>query len=206
MKQSLALLIVVLLGLATIACGSSAVTNTTSSSDRTTDHAGSTNAARGGYSKKDGDNDFDDVPGYHGSPENDDRELLATYGHRATPADTHAVTTLIKRYYTASAAGEGAAACSMLYSSLAAGLASGSSQPVQGAGKTCAGAMSLLLKHQHEQLAAEHVATMRVSAVYLKGDTGLAVLSFKTAPESEIILAREGKEWKIDALFDGIMP
>jgi hypothetical protein len=185
MRQSLALLAAALLSITTIACG-----------------AGASNE----YSKQDGDYDFDDVAGYHSGPTNDDLSLLATYGHRAPPAEARAVTALVKRYYAASAAGDGATACTLLSASLAGGLASATSQPVRGAGTTCAGPMSLLLEHQHAQLAAKEVATMTVIAVHTKGDIGLAVLGFRTTPQSEMILVREGGAWRINALFDGIMP
>jgi hypothetical protein len=191
MRQSLAVLAAALLSIAAIACGAGRV-------------AGSSSPARG-YSKQDGDYDFDEA-GYHGSPVNDDLSLLATYGSRATPAETRTVTTLLERYYAASVAGDGARACSLLSTSLAAGLASATSQPVRGAGTTCAGPMSLLLERQHAQLAAKDVATMTVIAVYTKGDIGLAVLGFRTTPQSEMILARERGAWRINALFDGIMP
>jgi hypothetical protein len=42
--------------------------------------------------------------------------------------------------------------------------------------------------------------------VRVKADLGLAVIAFKTTPESEIVLEREGHTWKIDALFGGYMP
>ncbi len=197
MRQSLALLAAGLLSMAAIACGAGRVVDSSSPT------AGATS---GRYSEQDGDYDFDDASGYHGSPANDDLSLLATYGHRATPAETRTVTTLLRRYYAASAAADGATACSLLSTNLANGLASATSQPVRGAGTTCAGPMSLLLERQHARFAAKDVPTMTVIGVYAKGDIGLAVLGFRTTPQGELILAREGGAWKIDALFDGNMP
>ncbi len=202
MRRSLALPATVLLSLTAIACGASQPTqSTTPRAHRAT----VSTAQPGGYSKNDGDEDFDDTRQYHGSPANDDLALLASYGPRASPAVARAVTSLVKRYYAASAAGNGAAACALLTANLAGGLATGQGQTGQGENHTCAATISLLLAQQHQQLLSENVATMTVTAVHVKGNLGLAVLAFKTTPESEIVLEREGHTWKIDALFGGYM-
>jgi hypothetical protein len=44
-----------------------------------------------------------------------------------------------------------------------------------------------------------------VTGVYLKSDLGMAVLGFRHAPESAILLSREGQAWRVDALFDSPM-
>jgi hypothetical protein len=159
----------------------------------------STHAARsGGYLKDDGDEDNDDASHPMKAP-NDDEVLFATYGKQASPADARAVRSLVKRYYAASAAGDAVTACSLLHASLATGLAG---QSGQGARGTCAAALSLLLKQQHQRLIAEDVATMVVTKVLVKGNLGLAILGFRTVPESEIVVEREGHTWKVDSLFD----
>jgi hypothetical protein len=193
MRQLLALLATILLSIATIACGNTS--KVTSSASQV--------SPAGGYLKDDGDKDFDDVSSYHGHPENDDRSILAPYGSRTSPADTSAVTTLVKRYYVAAAAGDGAQACSLLSSSLATGLALGGS--TQSTVSECAAPMSQLFKQQHQRLVAQEVATMVVVGVHVKGNTGLAVLGFKKMPESEITVVREDHAWKIDALFESDM-
>jgi hypothetical protein len=202
MKRSLALLVTAALGLTGIACGANSATH--SNSPPHTTAAAATGArpstAPGGYSKDDGDNDFDDEASYHGTPANDDRGLLASYGPKASPAVARAVAGVVKRYYAASAAGDAATACSLLAASVAGGLAA-QSQPSPDGGHTCAAAMSSLLAQQHKQLLGEDVSTMAVTAVHAKGTLGLAVLRFRTAPESEILVEREGHTWKIDALF-----
>lgn len=203
MRRSLALLAATLLSLTAIACGTSKTAHTASQRSPTAVTSAAASApSPGGYSRNDGDADFDDTASYHGSPANDDLALLARYGPRAGRADSSAVASVVKRYYAASASGDGATACSLLAASLAEAVAAGQSQPGNGAsGHTCAAAMSLLLSQQRERLREEDVATMTVIAVHVKGKLGLAVLGFRTAPESNIVLEREGRAWKIDALY-----
>jgi hypothetical protein len=182
-KPLLALVLAATLCLGAVACGGT--------------HAASATSTSGGYLKNDADKDTDD-PGHHvPGAKNDDLQLFAIYGTGASPADTRAIADLVKAYYAASYAGEGAKACSMLYSSLAAGL--GQSR------QDCTATMSRLLAQQHPHLVAENPASMLVLGVHVKGETGLAVLGFKTMPESNIVLQREGHAWKIDALFDTVM-
>ncbi|HTA15893.1 MAG TPA: hypothetical protein VK781_13640 [Solirubrobacteraceae bacterium] len=126
---------------------------------------------------------------------------MAAYGGEASEADTRAVTAVIRKYYAAAAAEDGQAACQLLYSSLATGLAEG----VGGGGKTCPAAISVLFKQQHSHIVADDVPTMVVISVHAKGNLGLAVLGFRRVPESEILVEREGSSWKIDALFDSEM-
>jgi hypothetical protein len=212
MRSLLALFAVGLLSVCLAACGG------TSKGAGSASHASSNAAATGStplttssttppgsYFKNDGDKDGDDEDRGGKSADNDDRALLAAYGNEAGQADKRAVTTVVKGYYAAAAAGDGAKACSLLATSLAMGLAEGQSQSVQSGGKTCAAAVSLLFKQQHQQLAADDVATMVVTGMHVKGNLGLAVLGFKTMPEGEILVEREDRAWKIDALFDSDM-
>jgi hypothetical protein len=160
----------------------------------------------GGYSRLDGDSDVDDLRP-PAREHYDDAPLLGRYGGRASPADAAAIAGLVKTYYAASAAGEAARACSLLSTSLASGLAATEGGTgTQGSSAACAKGLAPQLEEQHARLLGEDPASMRVEAVYAKGDSALAVFAFKTAPESEIVLAREGGAWKIDALFGSYMP
>jgi hypothetical protein len=212
MRPLLALLATALLGLALVACGSTGKTTSSRplTSDSPTLPAATVATTRsravrsGGYLKEDGDKDGDD----HGRPvrgENDDLTLFAAYGRRASSADARAITALVKRYYAASATEDSATACSLLSSSLITGVVTEQSQTGQGAGKTCPASIAPLLKQQHQQLVADDVATMVVTSVHVKGDLGLAALGFRTMPEAEIVVEREGQAWRIDALFDSNM-
>ncbi len=202
MRRSIGLAAAVFLILTVTACGSSGTTHATDTTSATTTSGQASAPVPSGYSKDDGDKDFDDAAKYHGSPPNDDQELLAAYGHKASPAVTRTVANLVKRYYAVSAAGDGAAACSMLTANLAGEVLAGRNQP---GGATCAAAMSKLLAQQHQRLLGENVQSMIVTQVHDNGTLGIAVVRFKAAPESEIVLEHEGQAWKINALFGNEM-
>lgn len=208
-KSPRALLAVALLSAAMAGCGGSG--KGTSSAPAGAHSAGlgagaaktipSPAAPPGGHLKEDGDQDGDDRPRSRGA-ESDDRSFLATYGHTASPSDAGAIRRLVKSYYAAATAGDAAQTCSLLASSLVAGLAGIQQQPTRPARGTCAASVAPLLRQQHQRLIAEEVATMVVISVHVKGNLGLAVLGFRTMPEAAIIVEREGHTWKIDALAD----
>lgn len=209
-RSLLALAAIALLSLLAGACGST-------SKDTSTTHPTSADAPAaadstptsshtappGGYLKYDGDTDPDEKP--NSGPSADDESLVPTFKYGASQADRQAITTLVKNYYTAAAAGEDAKACSLLDSHLAAGLVEGQSKTALGGHKTCAAFVSLLFRQQHAQLAAD-VPTIVVTAVHVHGNLGVAELGFRTAPEAEILLEREGSAWKLDALLASETP
>ena len=45
-----------------------------------------------------------------------------------------------------------------------------------------------------------------MTGAHVNGAAALVTLGFRTVPEREIILQREGGAWKIDALFDSPLP
>lgn len=208
MKPLLTLLTATLLCVSVMACDNAS--KGTSSTYHIPSNATATNGDRattapnvatpGGYLKSDSDNDKDDG-NPHDTAEHADN-LVAAYGKRASRADKRTVTTLIKHYYTAAVADDGAKACSLLDSTLATGLGEGQGQSGQSGGETCATAVSLAFKQQHEQLVADDIATMIVIAVHVKGDVGMATLGFRAVPVGEILVKRERGTWKMDALFD----
>lgn len=203
MRPLLALLASAALALAASACGGAArETHSNSSGSGYAPHAPATAPARsappGSYLKWDGDKP-DDSGGRRG---NDDPPFLKAYGTPATSADRRAVSALVKRYYLAAAAEDGATACSLLTSALANSVAGGVDRSASSAVGGCGPSMSLLLRQQHRSLTAREPATMVVIGVYLKGDLGLALLGFRRIPESTILVEREARVWKIDALFD----
>lgn len=206
MRSPFALLMVVLLGLGLTACGNSSGSASRTSFDAIT-AAGDTSSGKvasttssGGFSKSDGDKDNDDDPHGNRSVENDDRALLVSYGSDVSGPDMQAVTTLVKSYYTAATAEDGAKACALLSPSLAAGVAGGPGRSADGA-NSCASTVAALFKQQHNQLLADDVATMGVTEVRAKGNLGLAVLGFKRMPEGEVLIERDAGVWKIDSLL-----
>jgi hypothetical protein len=157
-------------------------------------------AAPGSYLKGDGDKDNDDTN--HPNPRlSDDIPFLVSYGKEASPAEKRAITEVIKRYYAAAVAQDGAVACPLLYPALATVLIQGAGQQ----GDACAAALSRLFNQHHAQLVADRVPTMIVISVRLGSSLGVAELGFQAMPRGNILLAKEGRTWKIDAILDSEM-
>ncbi len=127
------------------------------------------------------------------------------FGHGASPGDRRTVTRLVKRYYAAAAAEDGATACSLIPSNLARAVPEDYGQApgpryLRG-GKTCSAVMSRLFTYLHRRMASE-AATLKVTRVRLKSKGGYAVLRFNAPPERELNVVREGGTWKVGSLLD----
>jgi hypothetical protein len=155
--------------------------------------------------KKDSDGDGDNLT--NSFYDTDDKAILA-YGHAASAAEVQAVTAVVKRYYAAASAGDGATACSLIYSILAESIAEDYGRPPGPPalrGKTCAVVMSKLFKQRHQQLTAD-VFTLKVTGVRVDGKRGSALLSFRRMPDRHILVHRERGAWKIYTLLDAGLP
>jgi hypothetical protein len=108
----------------------------------------------------------------------------------------------VKRYYAAVAAGDGAAACSLMSSGLSKSITQGFGRSAALRGKGCAGILALLFKRRSGQSAAS-LAEIEVTGVRIKGDRGFALLHSKLMPSGEITVDREGGAWKVGALIGG---
>lgn len=206
MKLPIALLAVALSGVATTGCGSAgksaspASEGTAATTTTTATTTPGAPAASTGGSTQSSNSAVD--------PDHDDH-ITEDFGHAASDPDKRAVTAVLKAYYAAALAGDGATTCSMIVPSFAKsvpedyGQASG---PAALRGKTCSAVMSKLFKQQHQKLASE-VSTMVVRRVRLKGNNALAFLAFKTSPEPRYIgIDREGGAWKVSGLLDNSLP
>lgn len=205
LKSTVALLAILLLGAGISACGGGGKAGGTASSASSGSLGNSTSSVTppGGYLKEDSDNDGDEERNGKRSVFEDDRYLLSTYPQKPNQAEARAITAVVKGYFAATAANEGARACSLLDASVVAGLGEGAGRSNM---KSCATSLEQLLKPERKLLAAEEVATMVVTSVRLKGQFGLAFLGFRKALEGEILVAHEGHSWKIGALFDSGIP
>jgi hypothetical protein len=202
MRSLLALLATMLLSVGAGACGGA------SGGVGSTSQASSSATPTGGYVHD--DDDADTGPNH----EDTDDYRIRGYGHAPSAADERAVTGLVKRYYAAAAAGDGAVGCSLLLIRLAkdSNLGEAAEKAYPPApdvpplhGKSCAQIMSLLFKEDHEQLAADST-TLQVTSVRVNGLHGLALLGFRTTPERQIRVERDGGAWKLDALLDRELP
>jgi len=205
MKLTLTTLLVLCSIVVLVACGSAHSTSTSSPNTAaavgTTPSGSTTTSASAGYLKEDGDNDGEDH-GHTQTGENDDQSLFASYSP-ASPQQARTISTLVRNYYQASSAENARRACELLSASLLSGLVPG---PATGGHGGCATMFEPLLAQQHRRLLEDQVTTMTVIRVLVKGQVGLVVVGFRAMPESDIVVAREGRTWKIDALFDSLVP
>jgi hypothetical protein len=155
------------------------------------------------YQKTDGDIDDKYPPSRHA--ELDDEVLFRQYKTKANPTTTRAIAAIVKRYYAAAAAGDTSTVCSLLYSSFADQLAGEESHAGQG-GEACANAVAPLLEQQRQQFIEDEPSTMVVLGARLKGESAIALLGFQKAPESSILVQREGKTWKVGVLSGTELP
>jgi hypothetical protein len=208
-----------LLGTGLTACGSTASNSSTSAPRATSVSSATENAFRAptaaeySVADRDKDNDSAPIPGKdndNAAEDDKNNNDILNFGHAANASDTKAITTLVKRYYTAAAREDGADACSMIYVTLAESLpedygAGSSGPPYLKAGTTCAGVMGLLFKHYHDQLTAE-LPLLKVAHVRLVQRHGLAILHFGTMPERQLFVRQELGTWKLGAITDSALP
>ncbi len=157
----------------------------------------------GAPTDRDGDTDNGSGSYYDG-----DDSRARDFGHAADTAERTAITALVKRYYTAIAAQDGAAACPMVVSAEASSVPETLGRPggpPNSRGKTCAVVMSKVFALFHKQLSVE-AAELEVTGVRVKGNEGVVVLGFKSLPGRQIGVAREGGVWKVTSLVDSELP
>jgi hypothetical protein len=154
---------------------------------------------------KDRDNDTDNKSGsYYDADDN----VVRRYGHAADAVDEQAITALVKRYFAAAVAHDGAAGCSMILSTIARSIPEDIGRPPGEPylrGDTCAAVLSKVFTLNSKQLGA-YAAALEITGVRVDRDQGMAVLGFKTLPGREIPLAREAGTWKIAGLLDRELP
>ncbi len=159
------------------------------------------------FTTVDGDKDNDVEAGSYDDTQN---SSVVGFGHAANVSEKRTIEALVRRYYAAALANDGAKACAMLYSTFAEaipedyGLPPGPSY-LRGV-KTCPAAMTLTFKHFHKQLALE-VPKLTIRRVRVLERNGLVLLGFGAAlPERQLGAVREGHTWRIDALLDSELP
>jgi hypothetical protein len=189
MRSLLMLFAVTLLGFGASACGSSSRDATPASRPTSDISTGAGTVTTASASKT-------------GRPPEDDNHI-ATYGHEATEPDKREITALVKRYYEAAVADDGARACSLIYSPLAKSIPEDYGQvpgPHAIRHKTCAVVLSKIFKQLSGQTTAD-LGETRVTGVRLKGSQGFVQLSSKAVPTGRIFVEREHGSWKIGGLI-----
>jgi ketosteroid isomerase-like protein len=157
-------------------------------------------------SDEDDDQDDDGDPRYYLKPSMQDTFVPPWEGARASRSDRLAIAALVKRYYTAAAAEDGAQACAMLSADIVAGL---SEEPQSSSSPTrqsaCAVALSRVYKTQHRLLEEDDVSTMVIADVRINHDVATAIVGFRSMPVGSLRLRRQKGAWKIDAILDDRM-
>jgi hypothetical protein len=159
-----------------------------------------------GYPKWDGDPDGDDEGRRYSAGREDARPLLAAYPQLPSDSERQTIATIVKSYFAAALAGDGASACRLLAASIASGFTAGGVPSERGSGSRCIASLDQLFEQEHRRLAADEPSTMTITSVRLKGDAGMVFLGFRSAPETEILVSHEDGAWKLDALVDSVLP
>jgi hypothetical protein len=158
-----------------------------------------------GNNRYDNDADFDnDTIKNKGYYDGDDG-AIRSYGHAASAADRRTIAALVKRYYAAAAASDGAKACPLIYSTQEEAIPEDYGRPPGPAyarGKTCAVVMSKMFAHAHNKLA----GGFEVTGVRVEGREARALLGSRTVPARFVVVTRERGAWKIDELIGQPLP
>jgi hypothetical protein len=127
------------------------------------------------------------------------------WGKAANAADMRAVTTLVRAYYAVAAAGDGARACGLLYPLFAEDipeLYGEGAGPPELRGTTCATVVSKFLRLHREELRA-HLRSLSIAGLRVRRRRGLVLLRFRgDTMLHELVVHREHRNWKVDALID----
>jgi hypothetical protein len=150
-----------------------------------------------------------DHDGDSGSADIDPANALGFAGRASRAPDRTAITALIKRYYAAALAQDGAKACGLFYSPLVEAAAEdygvpGGPRYALGA-KSCPEVATDVFHHFHAALVAE-VPRLRVLRVLVRRRQGAALVGFGPLPERELSLILEGRRWRVSALGDRELP
>jgi hypothetical protein len=121
----------------------------------------------------------------------DDTSKL-TLGRSADTIDTQAISTVVRRYYSAASRDDGRRACAMLLPSIAASITNYNRTgiPYLRGSKTCQVAMTRLFRHFN-------LSVPQVTGIRLDGAIALALWGSRTMPAGYITLQRWHKTWAI---------
>lgn len=204
----LVLPVILLLVLAAAGCGGTARSHEVRDPDD--ENIGTVTTASNGpaplEAKIDADHDSD-----IGAPQDDPNNRSSEdFGHEATPAERRAIVALLKHYYAAALADEGAEDCTLLLSTIAEAAPNDSSRepgtPAYMHGQTtCAGVLDRLFAHYHAQLAAE-VPKLHVGHIRLEEHHGVVFLHFGSLPDRQTSVIREAHTWKMSQIYDQAVP
>ncbi len=139
---------------------------------------------------------------------NDDGEVVG-YGRKADSTERHAVVNVVRSYFHAASADDGATICDLLIPRQAAKMANefGRGSPSYMSGDSCAEVIVKFYRHDHVRLSKE-AAGFTVTDVRVDGDTAYALLAFATIAERRYLsFERQRGVWKMSrGIIDAIYP
>lgn len=138
-------------------------------------------------------------------PQSPDDNRVLFFGRAATTAERREIARLVKQYYAASAAGEGARLCSLLYDLIAETLVEQYASSPGLAGSDCASVASKLLAQRHAELVVD-AAALQLTRVRVKGPKAYAMVYFGKRPEPYLVLHRRRGAWRVQTPFAGGLP
>jgi hypothetical protein len=219
-KWLLALLAATLLSLGACACGGTGgATSSRAAASALADASGATAHFRGdgddddeagqrtgNPNDHDADFDYDTGTASQSYEDRDDRGVFA-FGQPASAADERAIAALVKRYFKAAAAVNGARACTMIVARRVKYIGgedynNPEGEPYLRGAKNCVSVMSRAFEHFHVEVS----APFAVTGVRVKGSEALALMGSRTQPASSISLEREGSVWKVEGLLSQPLP
>jgi hypothetical protein len=145
-----------------------------------------------------------------GAPYDDtNHRTLVDEGRTASPAERRAITTMVKSYYAAALAEDGARGCALLYSTLAEAAPEDESRepdtpPYMRGQTTCAGVLHAMFHHFHAQLAIDE-PELEVTRIRMLGRNALVLLRFGSR-ERETSAKLERSIWKMSKTYDEELP
>jgi hypothetical protein len=131
--------------------------------------------------------------------DNDDMAVVS-FGRPASQSEARRVAAFVKRYYSIAAAGDGAAASSLIYPLSAEAV--GENYAVErkrrtSPGMSCGEALSMLFRERHRELVGDS-AHLKVAGVRVDGTRAYALLDTGTPYRSSLYLRRESGAWKVE--------
>jgi len=149
-------------------------------------------------SGQDQDGDIDSLG--QGGRYDTDNDAILTWGPPADAADRAAIVALLKRYYTAAAAGEGAKACTMLDPLIAETVEEdrhAGRGPRLPRGSMCAQIMASMFQQRHRELV-ENLAAFLITAVQRRGNLAMALTDFSPTRVLQVLVRRDQGVWKMN--------
>jgi hypothetical protein len=136
---------------------------------------------------------------------NDDDDVNLDYGHAPSRAERTEMVSLVRNYYSAAVAENGAKACALLAPFLAESVAEEYGHTVGVSGRTCATVVSKIFKLRHAELVVKN-ATLKLPDMRAEGDKGIAILEFPAIAEVRKVNERRvNGKWRMLNVLDTII-